>query len=96
MHVPLVEQFWHELVFTVLIAIVMGAAMWPIKKISKAYKELLDGQKAVQTELSTQRTNCLTTLQAQGDRQVDLLVELNKTLTDMHLDQRTLLGLLGK
>ena len=92
MHVPLVEQFWHELIFTALIAIVMGVAVWPYKKVKAAYAALLEGQKAVQVELSTQRTNCLATLQDQGEKQIEILGKVADTLNAMHLDQRELLG----
>jgi hypothetical protein len=50
----------------------------------------------VNKELTTQRTNCLQTLQNQGDTQIGLLKETVKVLNDMHLDQRTLLGRLDR
>jgi len=93
---PIISQFWHELVFTVLIGIIGTAAMWPIRKVKKAYDELKTAIGSTHAELVIQRSNCLKTLQDQGDRQINLLEKVSDTLSSIHLDQRQLLGKLDK
>lgn len=96
MSVPLMVQFEHELVFTVLISVFSGAAMWPIRKITKAYSEVKTSIEELQTELTTQRTNCLATLQTQGAEQIVVLKECATVLRDMHTDQKILLDRLER
>lgn len=68
--------------------------MSPFKKMKEIFEGLKSSLDKVQTELVTQRSNCLTTLQTQGDTQIAVLKEVSKTLQDMHLDQKTTLGML--
>ena len=69
-----------------------GIILWPFKVLKTKVEEFTKQMKNVQDELVTQRTNCLTTLQNQGEVQIKLLEKVSTTLTDMHLDQRTLMG----
>ena len=66
--------------------------MWPVRKIRKEWTVLKVDQAAIHQELVKQRENCLTTLQAQGDRQIELLGEVSKTLTGMALSQAEMTG----
>ena len=70
--------------------------MFPVRTLIEKAKEFFAGfdsrLKGIEVELSTQRTNCLTTLQSQGAEQVLVLREVAKTLTDMHLDQKEMAG----
>lgn len=70
--------------------------MFPARTLldkARKFLESFDSRlKSIETELSTQRTNCLTTLQSQGDTQIEVLKEMSKTLQDMHLDQKELAG----
>jgi hypothetical protein len=93
---PIIGQFWHEAFLSIIVAIVGAVAMWPIRKIKEGAKALKTQLDTMQSELVTQRTNCLTTLQNQGERQIELLEKTVDTLEAMHLDQRTLLGKLDK
>jgi hypothetical protein len=43
---------------------------------------------AVHTELTAQRTNCLDTLQRQGDKQVDLLGKSVDVLSEIRTDMK--------
>ena len=60
--------------------------MWPIKKARKEWVSLKDTTQAIQNELAQQRTNCLATLQAQGDTQINLLTKAVDTLEGVRLD----------
>jgi hypothetical protein len=46
----------------------------------------------VHQELKQQRTNCLTTLQSQGDQQIKLLEKTVDTLEQIHLGQTEMAG----
>jgi hypothetical protein len=96
MQVQIIGQFVHELVFAGIITIVGAIAMWPIRKVKTAYKELQDAINSTHAELILQRTNCLQTLSNQGDKQVELLERMNGTLEAIHLDQARLSGRLDK
>lgn len=96
MSVPLFIEFEHELVFTVIISLFMGALMWPFRKAVKAYTELKNGLRDLHTELTTQRTNCLTTLQSQGVEQVAVLKDCANVLREIHTDQKILLDRLER
>lgn len=76
------------LVFTGL----LGVIMWPFRRARKEWTALKEDQASIHAELVQQRTNCLTTLQTQGDRQIELLGEVSKTLTGMALSQAEMTG----
>ena len=59
------------------------------KKVLGSFEEKLD---KLQTELSTQRTNCLTTLQEQGKDQIKVLEKMSGTLDSMHQSQAEMSG----
>lgn len=65
-----------------------------IKSVKAQWQSVTKQLGEVHTELTTQRTNCLTTLQKQGDEQIKLLGEMTGTLREMHLDQRETLGII--
>ena len=70
----------------------LGAFMWPFRKARKEWIALKDEQSLIHKELVTQRTNCLQTLQTQGDRQIELLGKVSDTLTGMALSQAEMTG----
>ena len=70
----------------------LGVIMWPFRKARKEWIELKKDQASIHAELVQQRTNCLSTLQMQGDRQIELLGEVSKTLTGMALSQAEMTG----
>ena len=65
--------------------------MWPFKRVVAAYKEATEKLDAVHTELTTQRENCLTSLQRQGDKQIELLGKAVEVLGEMHTDSKLML-----
>ena len=92
----LISTFRHELVSTVLVTAFLGALMYPFKKIAAAYKETQETLKGINTELAEQRSNCLATLQTQGDAQVKLLTSAVEVLRDMHTDTKIMLDRLER
>jgi hypothetical protein len=46
----------------------------------------------MQREMTLQRTNCLSTLQQQGSKQIELLEKTNQTLEAIHLGQSEMSG----
>jgi hypothetical protein len=89
--VGLISTFRHELVSTVLVSAFIGALMWPFKRVVAAYKETTAKLEAVHNELTTQRENCLTSLQRQGDKQIELLGKAVDVLGEMHTDSKLML-----
>lgn len=75
-----------------MVTVFLGAATWPFRKAKESWTALTKQLEDVHTELSTQRSNCLTTLQKQGDEQIKLLGKMADTLSDIHLDQKETLG----
>lgn len=91
MFISLLSQFKHEAVITVLVSAFLGAASWPFRTVKKEWSSLTNKLDAVHVELSTQRNNCLTTLQNQGNEQIELLGKVADTLGEMRLDNREML-----
>lgn len=96
MSIPLVAQFYHELVFTIIISVLGVVAMWPIKKVTKAYTDLTGRLDVMSKELEVQRTNHLSHIEASNDKQVEILEKVSDTLQAMHTDQRILLDRIGR
>jgi len=76
----------------IVITGLLGVFMWPFRRARKEWIALKDEQKLIHQELVTQRTNCLQTLQTQGDRQIELLGKVSDTLTGMALSQAEMTG----
>lgn len=70
--------------------------MFPLRTITKSirkeWKEKSGLLQEVHTEMKLQRTNCLTTLQAQGEEQIELLEKAVSTLESIHLSQAEMAG----
>ena len=66
--------------------------MYPIRKVKKAYQELMAAVNTTNAELVTQRENCLKTLATQGDEQVKLLGKAVSALESIHLGQVEMSG----
>jgi hypothetical protein len=89
--VGVIHEFIHEIVITVIIAAGGSALRWPFMLIKNEFAKARSILGALQSELITQRTNCLQTLQQQGDRQVDLLSKTVEVLGEMHTDSKLML-----
>jgi len=77
---------------------IVGVIMFPVRTFIQGareeWKAATSKLDALQKELETQRTNCLTTLTAQGEAQIKLLEKTVGTLEAMHLDQKEVMGYL--
>lgn len=60
--------------------------LWPIRKARKEWVSLKDNLESTRNELVHQRTNCLTTLQAQGATQIELLTKTVAALDGVKLE----------
>jgi len=92
----LLTEFGHELIITVILTIGGTVLMWPFKRAKKMIEDAKASLDMVHSELVTQRSNCLATLQAQGERQIEVLEKMSTTLSDIHLDQKQTLGMLQR
>jgi hypothetical protein len=66
--------------------------MWPFRKARKEWIALKEEQNLIHQELVTQRTNCLSTLQAQGVAQIELLTKVAGSLEHIALSQAEMTG----
>jgi hypothetical protein len=64
----------------------LGAIMWPFRKVRKEWTALKEEQSKIHAELVQQRTNCLATLQSQGVQQIELLGKTVAALDGVRLD----------
>jgi len=64
----------------------LGAIMWPFRKARKEWIALKSDIASTHAELVQQRTNCLSTLQAQGVTQIELLGKTVAALDGVRLD----------
>ena len=83
-----IHTFRHELVSTVLVSAFLGSITLPFKKLIAAYKETKKKLEDISTELVQQRTNCLATLQRQGDKQIELLSKSVDVLSEIRTDMK--------
>ena len=93
------EPLWNQFIPVVLkyavgltITGLLGVAMWPVRKIRQEWKGVKESLAAVHEELGIQRSNCLETLQRQGDQQIDLLGKTVAALDGVRLDLATQTG----
>jgi len=94
-HISMIEV-WHEVEMAVALSVGSWVMLFPvrtfIKRVVDAWNSQEDLLKEVHTELVTQRTNCLRTLQDQGKTQIDTLGRVADTLDGMHSQQAELTG----
>jgi len=87
----------HVLVRGLIGAAVAGVSaliVYPFRWLVNSFKDVTTQLSGIQTELVHQRSNCLSTLQDQGTRQIELLEKTVGTLEAMHLDQRETLAII--
>jgi hypothetical protein len=86
---PLLNQITSPVlrwVVGLLLSGLLGAFMWPFRKARSEWTTLKKEQASIHAELVQQRTNCLTTLQAQGVQQIELLGKTVAALDGVRLD----------
>lgn len=84
----LLSQFRHEVVVTIMVSTFLAAVSYPFRKAKEEWFALTTKLDGVRSELEHQRSNCLATLQTQGNKQIEVLEEVAKVLTDIRLDNR--------
>ena len=92
--VPVIWLLVNKALIGLSVAGVGTLLMYPFRKAKKEWASLKASIADAQQELVQQRTNCLATLQQQGDKQIEILGECSETLKLMHLDQKETLGML--
>jgi hypothetical protein len=87
------------LVFKAVVGIILtgllGVIMWPFRRARKEWVALKDDISATHKELVQQRTNCLSTLQQQGEKQVELLEKTVEVLNGVRIELATQTGYLS-
>jgi hypothetical protein len=87
----ILRTFKHEVVSAILVSLFIGGITLPFRKLITAYRETKSKLEDISTELTEQRTNCLNTLQKQGDEQIKLLGKSVDVLQNIQLDNREML-----
>jgi hypothetical protein len=84
---PDLVAFGYKVAASAAVGVIMAVVLWPFRKARKEWAVLKAEQASIHAELVTQRTNCLQTLQTQGDRQIELLGKVVDTLGDIRTSQ---------
>lgn len=96
MDTSLVIQAVHEAEIGVVLTAGGWLLMFPIRNLAEKVKKFLESYEhrldRMESELTTQRTNCLATLQKQGDEQIKTLDRMASTLDKMHESQIEMTG----
>src|SRR5260370_29577675 len=74
----------------------VGVFMWPFRKAKKEWANMISRLEAVHAELTTQRSNCLNTIQQQGEASNILLEKSVEILENIRLDLATQTGYLAQ
>jgi hypothetical protein len=82
----------YRIFFSLLVAGAGALIMWPIRKARTEWLSLRESIAETKNELEHQRTNCLATLQIQGQDQVNLLGKVCTTLDGVRLDLKEQTG----
>ena len=83
---PELTQFMYKVAASAVVGVIMGIVLWPFRKARKEWVALKNEQASIHAELVQQRTNCLTTLQQQGESQVKLLEKAVAALDGVRID----------
>lgn len=79
-------QFIYKAAASAAVGGLIAMLLWPFRKIRKEWLGLKESVASVHSELSTQRENCLNTLQQQGETQIELLGKTVAALDGVRLD----------
>jgi len=90
---PELVQFLYKAAASAAVGVVMAIILWPFRKARKEWVALKEEQASIHAELVTQRTNCLSTLQRQGDTQIELLTKVAGSLENIALSQAEMTGM---
>lgn len=90
-HLFVLSEFKHEVVVTLMVTGFLAAVSYPFRQAKAKWTALNTKLNDVHSELTTQRNNCLTTLQTQGTKQIELLEKAVDVLDGVRLDNREML-----
>jgi hypothetical protein len=80
------------LAFKALVGIIvtglLGAFMWPFRKMKKEWQGVKESLAAVHEELSVQRSNHLSHIESNGKQQIELLAKMAESMDGVRLDLR--------
>jgi hypothetical protein len=83
---PELAQFMTKAAVSAAVGVIMAVVLWPFRKARMEWTALKKEQASIHAELVQQRTNCLTTLQAQGVQQIALLGKTVAALDGVRID----------
>ena len=83
---PELVAFAYKVAASAAVGAIMAVVLWPLRSARKEWKTLKAEQASIHAELVTQRTNCLASLQRQGDTQIELLGKTVAALDGARLD----------
>jgi hypothetical protein len=89
MQVEVVSVLWPYAMKAVVGLVITGLGalmLYPVRYARREWKSIKEAVASTHAELITQRTNCLQTLQNQGDSQIKLLAKMSDTLDGVRLD----------
>lgn len=84
--------FMYKVAASAAVGVTMAIVLWPFRKARREWMVLKAEQASIHSELVQQRTNCLSTLQHQGDTQIELLGKMAGTLENIALSQAEMTG----
>jgi hypothetical protein len=87
-----VIQLVHEGILAVGTALGGWILMFPLRTAVTTIRTRVKILDELKEELVEQRTNCLKTLQEQGEKQIELLSKAVETLEDIHVSQAEMTG----
>lgn len=93
-HSVLPSVVLYKALYGLVVAGVGALIMWPFRKARKEWVTLKDAVASTHAELVQQRTNCLQTLQNQGETQITLLTKAVDALDGVRLDLKEQTGYL--
>ena len=80
------DLLFNKALMTLAVGFIGYIIMFPVRKARAEWISLKETTAKIYEELSQQRTNCLSTLQTQGDKQIELLGKMSETLSGVRLD----------
>lgn len=91
MQIPVVLP---EVTVGLLVTILGAVLVWPFKVVKREWNAAKETLAETKAELELQRTNCLSSLQRQGDAQIDLLTKTVSALGDIKVELASQTGYL--
>ncbi len=91
---PYILNTFNSAIAGLFFSFIIWLVLFPMKSIYKDWMKQTERLDAIKTELELQRSNCLTTLQYQGERQIASIDKAVDTLNEIRVGQAELNGVL--